>query len=275
MQASTSKKNDGPPILFIANLAWIITVIALTFYITHFFNSDLSEKSSDWGAFGDYIGGVLGASYAFLALIALLLTLKLQTIELRNSSRELENSAVALNKQSEALELQNFENRLFSMFSLHHEIVKDIDMRKKGGGSTIEAGRDSIAFIYKFLRNHFAGQNGDIAYNERISSSYEAAFQKYNSDLAHYFRFIYRIMKFIDESNVANKKEYTGIFRAQLSNPELAMLFYNGNSEHGINFKPLAEKYALFDNLDLSSLINRHVDVLSYDPSAFGEQQIN
>lgn len=70
----------------------------------------------------------------------------------------------------------------------------------------------------------------------------------------HYFRHLYRIIKFIDTTdlleNDGERYEYTSIVRATLSRFELVWLYYNclfgiGNSK----FKPLIEKYALFKNL--------------------------
>ncbi|HFD32869.1 MAG TPA: hypothetical protein ENJ28_09220 [Gammaproteobacteria bacterium] len=79
---------------------------------------------------------------------------------------------------------------------------------------------------------------------------------------------------FIEESRLANKREYSGIFRAQLSNPELALLFYNGASPWGKKFKPLAEKYALFEHLELSQLVRAEEDVKFYDRKAFGDNDM-
>ena len=64
------------------------------------------------------------------------------------------------------------------------------------------------------------------------------------------------------------KKLYTNFIRAQLSNDELRLLFYNCLSKRGTKFKKFVEKYALLE--DVSSLINEeHRDL--YKKSAFGE----
>ena len=72
--------------------------------------------------------------------------------------------------------------------------------------------------------------------------------------LDHYFRHLYRVIKYIDESKVVaedkQKYEYTCIVRASLSQYELIMLFYNCLSSNGVEkFKPLIEKYAIFNNI--------------------------
>lgn len=75
------------------------------------------------------------------------------------------------------------------------------------------------------------------------------------SFLFHYFRFVYRVIKYVDETDVLNSIEeryqYVAFLRSTLSNYEVAAIFYNCLSRNGREkFKPLVEKYALFDNID-------------------------
>lgn len=76
--------------------------------------------------------------------------------------------------------------------------------------------------------------------------------------LDHYFRYLYRIIKFVDEAQFLESKtkyidqryKYLCILRATLSPYELVFLFYNGLSYNGNkDFKPLIEKYSLLNNL--------------------------
>ncbi|MEG1401261.1 putative phage abortive infection protein [Bacteroides sp.] len=90
----------------------------------------------------------------------------------------------------------------------------------------------------------------------------------------HYFRHLYRIVKFVDESPLLaggfdDKYQYVSMIRAQLSRYELVWLFYNGLSNYGKDkFKPLIEKYSLLKNLRIELLaIEEHKNL--YDPSAF------
>lgn len=78
--------------------------------------------------------------------------------------------------------------------------------------------------------------------------------------LDHYFRYLYRILVYIDQSELVTEKEkyeYAAILRAQLSEYELLILFFNGLTDHGKQkAKPLFEKYSLFNNLRTDELIN-------------------
>lgn len=78
--------------------------------------------------------------------------------------------------------------------------------------------------------------------------------------LDHYFRYLYRILKFIDDTELIGEQEkykYASIFRAQLSEYELIMIYYNGLSKFGSEkLKPLIEKYCILKNIRYSDLAN-------------------
>ncbi|HHJ15025.1 MAG TPA: hypothetical protein ENJ79_11755 [Gammaproteobacteria bacterium] len=189
------QRNLGWLIVGIGALGLIIGGVTIWIYSSQFGGS-VSSEHARWAQFGDYIGGILGSIFAFLALIALLLTLWLQNRELRISSEELERSAKALIDQSGSLVLQNFENRFFNMLSLHHEIVNGIDLRRDG--NVTSAGRDCLKVFYGRLKSAFnPAIRGDFSnYRDGVSEIYREFYETYNHELGHYFRNIYRILKF-------------------------------------------------------------------------------
>lgn len=85
-------------------LSWILTTASMTIaivfglYFTNF-SGGLSNKNDVWGTFGDFIGGTLNPILSFFALIALLLTIILQSRELEATREELKRSASAHEKQ--------------------------------------------------------------------------------------------------------------------------------------------------------------------------------
>lgn len=92
--------------------------------------------------------------------------------------------------------------------------------------------------------------------------------------LDHYFRYLYRIMRFVDEadflesssSDITVRYKYMGILRATLSPYELVFLFYNDLSKYGNEkVKPLIEKYSFFKSLRKELLANTKID---YDLNA-------
>ena len=77
----------------------------------------------------------------------------------------------------------------------------------------------------------------------------------------HCFRHLYRIYRYVDTSDLITEDErydYACIIRSQLSDYELVMLFYNCLTTNGREkFKPLIEKYSIFNNLREELLAKR------------------
>jgi len=105
--------------------------------------------------------------------------------------------------------------------------------------------------------------------NDYAKSAYESFFTKYQSDIGHYFRTMYNIIRFIKENNLDHPRYYTNLIRAQLSSYEHLMLFYNCHSKHGENkFKPLVEEFSLLNNMPQDLLLDRkHTSF--YSPKAY------
>jgi len=100
--------------------------------------------------------------------------------------------------------------------------------------------------------------------------SYENLFDRHQTILAHYFRNLYQIIKFVDESGIWDKKRYISIVRAQLSTFEHILLHYNGLSDYGRKrFKPLIERYSLLEGMNPTLLVNSN-ERSSYSKEAFG-----
>ena len=259
-------------ILVIAAVALLGSV---AFYLFQF-GGDLAASHSRWGEFGDYLGGILNPIFALLGLLALLFIIVLQSCELRNSTRELATSARALKEQSASLKLQNFERTFFEMVRLHHDIVKDLDLVMSGGHKTV--GRDCFSVFSRRLLGFHNNLPPELVAQERkiiVTHVYSGFYEKNQHDVGHYFRNFYRILKFVDDSEVTNKTEYTGILRAQLSSFELVLLFYNALHPVGAKLKPFIERYAILENLDLKLLLDPQNEEPLFADSAYGEQDLS
>jgi hypothetical protein len=74
-------------------------------YLYEFGSNPPSKAHGTWGEFGDYIGGTLNPVVSMLALIAILLTLKVQAKELAISSEQLRRTAIAATESSDVARL--------------------------------------------------------------------------------------------------------------------------------------------------------------------------
>ena len=128
--------------------------------------------------------------------------------------------------------------------------------------------------------------NAEIDYIEKGYYGIKVILQKYGltaysnipeiTRFNHYFRHLYHIFKYIDTSDLIEDKEryeYASIVRSQLSDYELVMLFYNclAQKDSGIEenkFKPLIEKYAIFNNLR-KELLAKEEHLNEYNDGAY------
>ena len=103
-----------------------------------------------------------------------------------------------------------------------------------------------------------------------IEESYGQYWTVHQKELSHYFRYLYNIFRFINDNEYVDRKLYSRIARAQLSDQELLVLFYNCLYKFGVEkFKPIVEEFEIFDNLPQHLLLNpNHTDF--YDLREFG-----
>ena len=80
---------------------------------------------------------------------------------------------------------------------------------------------------------------------------YVDVFYKNKDELNSYFRTIYRILSFIENSNLDEKEKfsYVKILRALLSENELLFIYYNAETKNGRKFYPIILKYNLLKHL--------------------------
>jgi hypothetical protein len=236
-----------------------VLIVVIIPYIGWINTHPFSKQSLD---FANFIYGTTAPGLTFLSFIAVVLTLRSQREQFDVQNRELKEAKKDMEKQNKTLSVQRFETTFFQMVNLHNQIVELLIYETVPNGK----GRNSFRYFYNSLNETYAGK---MTINEfrnkdelvKIRESYMDFYNAFESQLGHYFRNLYRIVKFIVEydTNVLtshDKKMYIGIIRAQLSSNELALLLYNGlDIENGSKFLPLIYTYNLLDNLDNKKLI--------------------
>ena len=91
-------------------IAWLAFIVLL--YLSKF-HGELSSDQAVWASFGDFVGGLANPILSLLGLVALLLTIAIQSRELSVSTKQLRRSALAqelaeasLRDQTETLQRQ-------------------------------------------------------------------------------------------------------------------------------------------------------------------------
>ncbi len=275
------------PFIIIAAIAIIIVYGS---YIFNFHNHTISKSSGDWGTFGDFIGGTLNPTLAFLSLLAILQTIRIQSKELAKSSEALElskeelaKSSIALIEQSNSLKIQNFETTFFNMINLHNEMVKNISLIKlsrarmdiNGGNYPVYmihgipvavkedndfSGKKALSKLFEIL-NVFIKDNHKKD-DSNIIALFNQFYLEHHELINNYFLNIYQILNFINTNNalkskckedqIKNQKTYSDIFRAQLSTYELALLLmYSLYKFNNKDLFPLLVKFEIMENLEM------------------------
>ncbi|WP_370155996.1 putative phage abortive infection protein [Ferrovibrio sp.] len=225
-------------------VAFVFFLWGMNLYVLH--------DAKDRGTFGDMFGAV-NAIFSGLAFAGVSYAIYIQRQEIKLARTEIRQTKKILERQQEQLSLQNeetrkqiFESTFFQLLRLLTDLTAAIDLVRDGRTTK---GKDVFPVFLGRLRKEYMS-DGSVLYDKReFQGVYERFYQKHNSELGHYFRTVYNIVKFVDASDVKNKKFYTNILRAQLSDAEVALLFHNGLSPYGREkFKPLMERYGLLKN---------------------------
>lgn len=262
-------------------IGWLFPVIVLAFVFTawsatwYFLQGNVNR-----GTFGDMFGTV-NALFSGLAFGGVIYAILLQRKELILQRRELELTRGELRGQKEqmqaqnvTLKKQNFESTFFQLLRLHNDITNNIDL--VDANNKITKGRDCFRVFYERFRKMWCKgkpEHQGGTENERINNTYLAFYQSHQSEFGHYFRSLYNIIKLIDNSELADKRLYTNLVRAQLSSFELTLLFYNALSNMGNEkFKPLIEKYSLLKTLPKNELLNSPDHIPFYSSEAYGQE---
>lgn len=223
------------------------------------------------GTSGDSYGA-LNTLFSGLAFAGIIISILLQSKELQETRAELEGQKEQFILQNASLSRQVFENTFFQLIHLHNEITGAVSQLSGHFDREREVrGRKAIGFLFaKYIEKEHRTWQQHVPEPQNSSEEFELFHLAYHDQLGHYFRNVYQILKFVDMSEMKEKKIYTNLLRAQLSSEELALLFYNCLSEYGREkFKPLTEKYALFEHLPVYSSFSLE-DARSYEATAFG-----
>ncbi|MDR7866510.1 MAG: putative phage abortive infection protein [Sporomusaceae bacterium] len=234
------------------------------------------EQIGKLGQVSDWIGGVTIPFFTLASFIILFLAFKTQTEELGLTRQELSSTREQFIQQNTTLARQRFEGSYFQLLSFHHEIVNgtyyalpangsiDAPLINYNGRSYYEQASIRFTQLYNGIINAGGGQQPNQQTDMRyIVDAWTSFFSEHQRFIGHYFRNLYHIVKFVDETpnsvlSPEEKYDYVRLLRAQLSSYELVLLFYNCMVGEGYDkFRPLIEKYHLFDNIN-TKLLGKH-----------------
>lgn len=246
-------------------LMLIITAIAAYYgyaLLNHawpFTGIDLNQT----GVFGDS-WGAFTSIFSALGFCGVLWTINLQ----KKATEKIEEDA---RKREESEKIRDFENSFFNILSVLQTIINDMRVVNKRR-EVLAEGRSIFLYYFKSFKQDIKDNDLLTTFFEKNSYTdtylarknllyiYKSYFSLRTQNLSHYFRYLYNAFKFIDESSIDDdfKKKYANILRAQLSDYELIILFYNSLTKNGYKFQKYFSSYAVLDNLPIEKLLSKH-----------------
>jgi hypothetical protein len=212
--------------------------------------------SEERAQIGDFVGGFTTPVLTSLTFIGVLVGIALQRRELIATRKELEftrieteKSAIALKAQAAAIETQNFERTLFESLSFLNSIIEDLSEVRS---TQTFGGRKAFRLLHRDLfsdARHIEFKETDDLNSHLEDQKLSNALQACRTPLAPYFRTLYNIYRYLDESSFSDRKFYSRIIRAQLDDYFLVILYYNSLTERGKNFQTYISKFDILDNL--------------------------
>ena len=250
MDTADKNKND------ILLSKWLYILIAVLFLAIAFicFKS-LSSEHTSFGAYGDFVGGVLGTIFSLLSIILVVRTFLYQQVVTQSTKVQLET--------------QRFNDLFFELLRLYHAEVDSLsktmtysyhleDSEEPVIEKTIEYEKKEFFECAKNeLQEQFMTQKSFQKNRKYALNLYMQYYIKNKSKLAGYYRTLYRIYDLIDQSTIeeTSKKEYLKIVRAQFTEEELFLLRYNAMSYYGQNFIEYLNKYHVLKHLPTFELL--------------------
>lgn len=238
---------------------WLILLVT-PWIMAFFYNPKEENYLSSLGTFGDS-AGLMNACFSLLAFAAVVITFVIQNRKDNNNEK--------LARKSQ------FENVFFNMTSTFEEIVSHLVYKEPVKDTANPLIQSSLyqsnevttatipktekiyqgrqIFRYLYLEKFVTGGNGQVVRGIKglVETSPGISMNDirenfFDGTLDHYFRYAYRIVKYIKTSKLIDDDEregYASIFRAQLSCFELWILFFNCLGMDENKFKHLVEDY--------------------------------
>ena len=231
-------------IIGICIAASIAALTAIGIFISHF-RFGFASKIGDWGAVGDFFGGVLNPTFALLSLILIAYTLmqnkkaleqsekaieqgtkaieqnekalQVSNKELELTRNELANSSKALEEQASLLAVQSFETTFFNMLALHDNVLKNINFNSYDSYNAFYSSFKGATNV-SIKKEVKSGADAIYSISQLIGSLinngpfkrdavevFDVIFDYENKLFGSYFRNLYQILLFISNSAFDDK----------------------------------------------------------------------
>lgn len=256
----------------IATVAWLLCKRFLRDEDIPFVEFKELQVIQYWGQLGDFFGGVLNPILSFVAILAVLYTIRLQSRELGEAREETKIANRTLAKQTEVFERQNFDSVFFRMLEVHARLLMDVDR-------SVTQGKHKDSLFVLICSELSEACSFGVLDEDSLRELAAGYMESRDQVLKHYFRNMYQICKMIDDTrfhripndglgritprmrrrfariNYERKRFYANILRGQLSSQEMQVLFLNCLTPQGLGLKYYVEKFSMLKPLNRDSFL--------------------
>lgn len=274
-------------------LAWLFVSLGLVaawygYHVTK--NTAGGFCLTNLGNLGSYAQGAVASLWSLAALLFLYATLLAQRQQLKQQESQLEQQRIQFEKeekrqeteskqqderfqlQQRAIQIQSFENSFFQLLALLTDVRHEVSVKSEAhiGHTTVYKGTEYFSYCKSLFHRVYPNTSFERLSNAKPPNMseietagqdfYMQFYEPHREGLDQYFRMLYHTINLAHTSQVlssyADKRHYTSIVRAALTDNELFLLFYNGICPHAEKFRPLIETYGLLEHLDKKLLLH-------------------
>lgn len=258
---------------FLAYILFYIVIIAITSYVTICMtNTTIYEKiiSNLSNNIGDFLWGTIGIVLTFISTVFLFLTFKFQ----QSQYKETKDDAFRA----------RFEGTFFNMLSMYYNVRGEADKQ------ILQSSKLKSKNLKEFYQGYQAFYNKELAESKDFADAmkifeedkiletqyktavydlgnlYDKYFQIQGCCVGFYFRYVYNLVAFVLthwKDNFNDIHTYLNFIQAQMTDDELALVFYDcisnkgQNKERNYTFKKNLDKYHFLENISEYTLLNR------------------
>ena len=222
----------------ISSSIFILIVISLYIILLFMYKKTFpisSTDNTDWGTFGDYIGGSLSPIIGIIGIVFTYNIINNQNIE---------------NRQQE---FKYMFQILFDAITQKKEIIESTKRKstKKGHAAFPVINRD-IESVWKFKKKQSPSSDPVVLFREAFWS----VFEDINHTSAAYMKNLHNCLKIVNKNCIDDRRrEYADLIRAQLSPEELIFVFYNSlASDTFASFRSNLEKFSILKDISNQNL---------------------
>jgi len=231
-----SKKKEDSDIKKWAGVATVVILIlwAITFTIPY----DKDSFFGDRGTFGDMFGAV-NALFSGFAFAGIIITIILQSRELKLQREELSDTREVFEEQSRLMATQQNDNTFFNLLDNHRKLIESFKSTyNKDGYELLERTTEEWKNVFSlYSESYNAKRILDLDLYKHVG--FDSFINSY-PDMHTFYREVLHIHKFIETKLSSNKDFYKESLRNSLTNKEhfiFESIYHNFPSErNGIKF---------------------------------------